>query len=460
MTFNEAENYLLSLSNLPRQEYMKDPRKCGVYLERTKFFLKLLGSPEKKVPHYIHITGTSGKGSVATLLESIFRQAGHTTGLLTSPHASSIIERWQVNGKQMSQKEFVEIVKKFKPIMDKYLKNSPHDMVSFHEITDIIGFYYFAQKKVKWGILEVGMGGRFCSSNVIEKKDAAIITNIGWDHKNLIGPTKKNITTEKAGIITAPCQVFTMEKSKPLLEIIKKQSQKVKATFNNIEYPISNIESNLEGTKFTYKEKVYFVPTPGIHQAKNSALVIEVAKSLGIKDKAIKKGLKKVKQPLRLEIISKDPTIILDGAHNLEKMKTTVKALLDKNLKTESNCSPYEGELPRRGELRGSIHLLVGFSADKEINNLVDLLAELKPSHVTCSRNTMNIFRKVANPAKVAKLFKEKGVETSVFLDPREALAEAKTKIKKNDILLVTGSIFFSGEIRKYILSSKKNKQL
>ena len=148
MTYHEAENYLFSLANLPRQEYMKDPRAAGVYLERTKYFLKLLGNPEKKIPRYIHITGTSGKGSVTTFLHAILTAAGKKTGRLISPHASELTERWHVGHSDMSKKEFTGMVSTvIKPLLDRYIVESPYDMPSFHEITDIMGFYYFAQKK-------------------------------------------------------------------------------------------------------------------------------------------------------------------------------------------------------------------------------------------------------------------------------------------------------------------------
>ena len=110
MNFNQAYNYLLSLQSLPRKEYMKDPKHCSVYLKRLQFFLDILGNPEKKIPHYIHVTGTSGKGSTVAFLHSILNEAGYKVGSTQSPHPTTITERWQVGNKYMSKSEFVELI--------------------------------------------------------------------------------------------------------------------------------------------------------------------------------------------------------------------------------------------------------------------------------------------------------------------------------------------------------------
>lgn len=442
MTFLKAENYLISLANMPRNEYMKDPKMCGVYLERTKFFLKLLGCPEKKIPHYVHITGTSGKGSVANLISSVLTADGKKTGTLVSPHPSTILERWQIDGKTMSEKEFIAIVKEIKPIFDEFLKKSPYDMVSFHELTDIIGFYYFAKNKVEWGVLEVGMGGRYCSSNIIPHKDVAVITNIGWDHKDLIGPTKKNICLEKSGIINTKCTVYTMEKKKNLREIIKEESKKHKADFHFVEakgYKI--IKNDLTGVTFEYKNNSYSLPTPGEHQIKNAILVIEACVNLDISTNIIKKGFSEVVQPLRMEVLKKNPYIIVDGAHNEDKMATSVKTLI--------NYSKVTGS-------KSKIHLLVGFSGDKDFYNMVKQLATLKPKSIACTRNTINIFRKVADPTKIYSQFKKiSKAKIKMFLDPADALFWSRKQLGKGDILLITGSVFLGGEIRGQLTKEK-----
>ena len=174
---------------------MEDPRKCGTYLKRLQFFLDLIGNPEKKIPHYIHVTGTSGKGSVCAYLESILRASSKKTGLYISPHPTELTERWQINGVQMSKKEFVQIVTELKPKIDEHMRKSPYDILSFFDLTTAIALYYFAQKKVEWAIIEVGCGGRYDSTNVIPYKDVAVITNVGVSPTDILSYTQKKISS-------------------------------------------------------------------------------------------------------------------------------------------------------------------------------------------------------------------------------------------------------------------------
>ena len=223
MTYNEANDFLISLSNLPRKKYLKDKKHCAIYLKRLQFFLNLLGNPEKQIPHYIHVTGTSGKGSVCLMLSAILKKSGRKVGTITSPHPSTITERWDINGRSVSQKRFSELVEFIKPKLDDYLRTSPYEIPSFFEIVTAIGLLYFAEEKIDWAIIEVGLGGRYDSTNVIPNRDACVITNIGNDHQDIIGPTKQDIAYEKAGIIKRGCQIFTMEKNKRMLKIIQNE---------------------------------------------------------------------------------------------------------------------------------------------------------------------------------------------------------------------------------------------
>lgn len=404
---------------------MDDPRKCGTYLKRLQFFLNILGNPEKKIPHYIHVTGTSGKGSVCAYLESILRASGKKTGLYISPHPTHLTERWEINGKQMSRKEFATIVSTLKPKMDEYLRKSPYDMLSFFDLTTAIALYYFAQKKVAWAVIEVGCGGRYDSTNVIPHKDIAVITNIGLDHTDILGNTKEKIAYEKAGIISQGCSVYTMETNKRVVKIIQRECARKKALLKDTRY------------KSQDTKKAYCLTAIGQHQIKNAALAAEVAKSLGIQKKAILSGLKNTQQPLRMEIVSRKPLIILDGAHNTDKIATTVasiKALKHENIKTKEK-----------------IHLIVSFSDNKDVNTMVKQLASLKPTIVACTRNTVNPFRKVADPKKIAQKFKKllPNAHVETFIDPIDALAWSKKQTKTSGIVLATGSIFMSGELRK-----------
>jgi len=432
MNFIEATNYLISLNNIPHKEYLKDKKDAEIYLKRIGYLLRLLKKPEKQIHHFIHITGTSGKGSVAMMLESILRASGKKTGLTTSPHPSAITERWAIQGKEISEKKFADLVMAIKPKVNEYIKHAPFDFLSFFEIVTAMGLKLFAEEKVDWAIVEVGLGGRYDSTNIIPNRDIAIITNIGRDHLNLIGPTLSDVTREKAGIIKKGCTIFTMEKNPRLLEIIKNECAKQKAKLNIIKQPKFVIkQTNLNGTTFFYQGNDYFLPVLGEHQIKNAILAIEVVRTLKISGDVIKTGLAKISLPLRMEIISKKPLIILDGAHNIDKMKTTVDTI-------------------KKIRQQGDIHLVLGFSADKDIKAMLRQIASLKPKTVVCTRSTSNPLRLAADPKLLQKEIKKLSprVETKNFLDPQEAYGWTKQKTKDNDLLLVTGSFFLSGEIR------------
>jgi dihydrofolate synthase / folylpolyglutamate synthase len=435
MTFTEAEQFLYSLSNLPRKEYMTGPRDCDEYLLRLQFFLDILENPEKNIPHYIHITGTSGKGSTVNYLHSILACAGKKVASTTSPHPTTITERWKVGNTFMTKKEFIDIIEKLKPKLDEYIRTSPYDILSYFDMTTAIALYYFAKKKVDWAILEVGCGGTYDATNVIPYKDVAVITNIGLDHTTLLGNTKTEIAKRKAGIITDKTNVFSAETSPQIVSIIKKSAEKKHSSFTLAsKKDLTNISIDLRGTTFTFQKKQYHTTAIGKHQATNAALAICIARSLDIKKDSIKKGIAKANQPLRMDVISQKPLIIIDGAHNPDKIKTTVTGVTQ----------------AFRLDHKNDTHLIVGFSGNKDLKKMIKQLVELKPVSVACTRNTINHFRKVASPSELAPLWKKEKTNARLeqFLDPADALACTLKIAKKNDLILVTGSLFLASEIK------------
>ncbi len=459
MNYTEAYNYLIALGHIKRKEYISDPRACGWYLKRMQFLLNMLGNPERKIPHYIHVTGTSGKGSVCIMLASILRASGKKVGLLTSPHPSVLMERWEVNGKTMPEKEFTELIEKLKPVLDTYLATTPYDMVSFSELMTAIALYYFAKKKVQWAVWEVACGGRYDATNIIPWKDVAVITNVGLDHIGILGDTKQKIAYEKSGIIKKGCHVFTAERDPKILRIIERECRKNKVQLSKIPprggltggvrpmrggerlgdakdlHPHYPPRGGIFGTDFIYHNTPYHLPTLGHHQIKNAVLAIEITRSLNIADAAIKRGLANIVMPIRMEVVSKKPLIILDGAHNVDKIKTTIETI--RNLQpTTYNLQP--------------LHLVIALAADKDAAAITRQLATLKPQSIACTHFTCNPFRRAASPAALAKRFKRLLPRTRIklFLDPKDALAWSCKQQKNEDLLLVTGSIFLSGELR------------
>ncbi|PIR74028.1 MAG: hypothetical protein COU35_04260 [Candidatus Magasanikbacteria bacterium CG10_big_fil_rev_8_21_14_0_10_47_10] len=434
MTFQDAHNFLLTLSNLPRKEYMADPKKCDVYMKRLAFFLDILGNPQQHIPHIIHVAGTSGKGSVTAFLHSILHASGARVGSTQSPAPSTVLERWKVGTSHMDEKTFIRLFAIIKKALDTYARTSPFDMPSYFEVMEAIGLLWFSEQRVEWLVLETGCGGRFDTGNIVPRKDAAVITNIGLDHTEILGETKEEIAWEKAGIISVQTMAFTTESDPALIRVFQAEADKTNSSLEVVSNDTSDVRVSLSGTAFTYDNQRWHIPAPGAHQALNARLCIAVCRALSISENAIRSGLEQATQPLRMEIVGKNPMIILDAAHNLDKMKTTVAALtaLAKDAR---------------------VHLLLGFSADKHVDEMLEQLSGLQPVKIACTRNTVHALRKVADPALMAASLRKRLPQShiEIFIDLADAFDWAKNDLSDNDILLVTGSVFLSGQIRAIV---------
>lgn len=435
MSVTKSEKFLYSLEK-GKAKYFAGAKNNGHYfLSRSQKLLDILGRPDAQIPHLLHIAGTSGKGSVCSYLSAIFSAAHYKTGQTISPHLTNLNERWQINGRPMTARELDGLIAQIKPAIAKYKKLYPGECPSYFEVTAALAFMYFATKKVDWAIIEVGMGGKYDATNAMSKKDAAIITDIGFDHTATLGNTIPKITTQKAGIITS-APVFTSTQNPLALKVIKKTAHHNKANF----IPVSTTPKHLkilkisaQGTQFIFHKKNYFIQASGQHQARNAALAITIAEYFKISHLAITKGLKKAHQPARLELVTQKPDIFLDGAHNEQKMAATVSTFSD-YLKPKT----------------GNTHLLVGFLADKNCAQMVKQLAKLHPTSIACTEPTNTGFRKTLPPADLANLFKKHcpTAKINTFRRPHQALAWAKSQTNHQDSLLITGSLYLAGEIR------------
>jgi dihydrofolate synthase / folylpolyglutamate synthase len=436
---NTLEQFLLSLNNIPRIEYMRDPKHCDVYLKRLQFFLDILGNPEKQIPHYIHITGTSGKGSVCEYIACGLQSGGHRVGIMTSPHPSDITERFCVNGAPMTKKEQLRMEQTIKTALDQYMRTSPYDMLSFFEITTAIGLLHFTHNKVTHAVIEVGCGGRFDSTNIIPHKDIAIITNIGLDHVGIIGNNKAEIAYEKSGIIKSGCTVFTAEKNKALRSIMQHEADSVHAPLHYIQPHYEIKKQTAFATTYIYNKEIYTIPSASPQQIDNAILSIEALKHIGVAPKYIKAGLQSTSLPLRMEVVSKHPLIILDGAHNQDKITSTVEST----------------QVILKQTSKQRVHIVFGLSKDKKLDQILSQLLTLPIDSIACTRNTVNSLRLVRNPRDIANYIRKKRPDIIVesFLDPQDALLWSRQRTKKHDILLVTGSIFLSGELRPALVS-------
>ena len=399
-------------------------------LTNTITLCKHLGDPHHKFKS-IHIAGTNGKGSVSHMLAAILQTAGYKTGLYTSPHLKDFRERIKMNGVEISEKFIIAFTEKMKPLIEEI---EP----SFFEITVAMAFDYFAEQKVDIAVVEVGLGGRFDSTNIITP-ELSVITNISWDHMNILGDSLEKIAFEKGGIIKQGVPVVigeTLPETKSIFDSI--------ASEKNAPLHLAAEERNVAGWEWEKHEfmvevgeqgktdhKKYHLDLPGIYQGKNLITVLEacsVLKELGYKlnEDDTRHGLQKAKKITglhgRWEVIHENPTIVLDVGHNEDGIKQITQQI----------------ELTKHHDL----HIIIGMVKDKEINTVLSLLP----------RSANFYFTQAHIPrALPAETLKEKAgkfnLNGKIVADVNEAIKEAKSKAHKDDLILVCGSVFLVGEV-------------
>lgn len=280
-----------------------------------------LGNPEKKYK-IIHITGTNGKGSTSTIIETVLLEAGYSVGKYTSPHILKFNERIRANGKDISDEDIALTYEKVKNAI-KNIGITP----TFFEVTTAMMFLYFAEKKVEYAVLEVGMGGRFDATNVADG-DIAIITNVSLDHTEYLGKTIYDIAFEKAGIIKEKSFVVVGDSNKEFLRAVSEK----KKNFVNTEEKYKDIKYSLNFKNFMTEiyisEKKFNLSLFGDYQVKNFLCAYEALKHLGISDEIIEKAVSKVVWQCRFERFSQNPLTILEGAHNIDGILNLKKILV------------------------------------------------------------------------------------------------------------------------------------
>lgn len=427
MTYQQTIDYLFTrlpmFSRIGTAAFKKD-------LTNTIKLCEHLDNPHQKFKS-IHVAGTNGKGSVSHMLAAILQTAGYKTGLYTSPHLKDFRERIKINGKMINEDFVSGFTEKIKPLIEEI---EP----SFFEITVAMAFEYFAEQKVDIAVIEVGLGGRFDSTNIITP-ELSIITNIGWDHMNILGDTLEKIAFEKAGIIKPGVPVVVGEflhETKPVFE--KAASDK------NAPLYFGTPKRNVSGWNWEKHEliidveekhkpdhKHYHLDLLGIYQAKNLLTVLEACTVLQQKgwktgDDIIHMALKNVKKLTALhgrwEIIHYNPSVVLDVGHNEDGVKQIVQQI----------------ELTDHKEL----HIILGLVKDKEIDKILSLLPHTAHYYFTQA----HIPR--ALPVEILKQkagnFDLKG---EVFPDVNNALQQAMLKAEETDLVLVCGSLFLVGEV-------------
>lgn len=408
-------------------EYLYGLERFGIKLglEVMQELMERLGHPEKSFKS-IHIAGTNGKGSTAAFVASALRKAGYNVGLYTSPHLIRFNERIQVNGEEITDREliyFIELVrKKIENAQDKL-------QATFFEFATAIAFLYFAHKKVDIAVIEVGMGGRLDATNVITP-EVCVITNIGFDHEEHLGSGLLEIAREKAGIIKKHVPVVTAERNKEVLDYFRDVCKgKESELFVVQEHLKANgVAESLGGQEFAVNGAIegrFSIRLLGEHQVENACCALLALKLLGlcginIHKVAMQEGLSAAEWDGRLQIISRKPLVIVDGAHNAAGI--------------EALCN-----FVKRFENRKV--LVIGIAKDKRIGEMVKLIAPLFEKVIV----TKGSF-KPAETSVIAEEARKYCDDVKEIEDVNEAIEAAFGFAEKGDTILVTGSLYMVGD--------------
>ena len=439
MTFQEAIRYIEAAS--------WSQWKLG--LDRTRQLLCALGDPQKEL-RFVHVAGTNGKGSTTAMIESILRRAGYRTGMYPSPFIEDFRERIQVCGEYITKEALCALTARVRAVADKM-----EDHPTQFELITAIGMLYFAQEGCDIVVLEVGMGGMYDSTNVIDAPELAVMTSIGLDHTEYLGDTVEKIAATKAGIIKPGASVVCYPNAPEVLAVIGEVCERQGCPF----YPadmsrISEVAHSLDGLRFLWMREEeeekgsedtkaaqtgrsigISLPLAGGYQLGNAAVAltsVEVLRRRGwtIPDEAVAEGMAQVRWPARFEVLRREPPFILDGGHNLpcaEAVAASLKALLP-------------------GQ---KMHLLIGMLADKAYEDVLDVLLPLAGDCLCVSPPSER-----ALPAEeLAACIRRRGCHAETFAGISDAVRAAWNS---GYPVLAFGSLYMAGGIRGQVRKIKE----
>lgn len=417
-----------------------------VLQKRITQVLAHLGDPHLAFP-VVHVGGSAGKGSTSAITAAILRAAGRRTGLYTSPHLQTFIERYDVDGRLIAPARFADLVLGLDPLVRQMhidvLDGLSAGRPSLVEVAFAAGMRHFADEACDVAVVEVGLGGRTDCTNVFETKPATVITNIELEHTERLGKTRVAIAGEKAAIIRGPGIVVTGERHPEPLAVIEKRCEGVGASLWRLgtEIRTRTISRDAGGTTFDLsvgpcgmKLRSLHVSMMGEHQVRNSALAIGAALAcdpVRVDQDAIRRGLERSRVAGRMETVQDDPRVILDGAHNPAEARSLASAL--------------GRHVLRRGT---RLHLVCGILADKDGAAMVRALAPLAASVVVTQPP---LAERQGDPRRMLDVFRRylPGRLVSLEPDPLSALDRALEGARPRDVVVVTGSMFLVGAVRE-----------
>ena len=417
MNVNEAIAYIHSV-------YWKG----SIYgLSRIQTLLEKLGNPQNSMK-YVHIAGTNGKGSTAAMTASILRKAGYRTGLYTSPYIYRFNERMQVDGQQISDEDIVAVTEYVKPFVDE-MEEQPTEF----ELVCAIAFEYFKRQKCDIVVLEVGLGGEYDATNVIQTPEVAVITNIGLDHTEILGDTVEQVAQAKAGIFKEGGTAVVYRGVPSVEAVFEEVCAKKNITLKKADFESLNLRSlDLFGQVFDCgNRKNIRLPLLGDHQLHNASVVLSIADALiekgwKITEENIYEGIRDVSWPGRFDIVSRDPLFIIDGGHNPQCIEALVKNIED-YLKDRK------------------VIALTGVLADKDYGDMYKPVMPLVEEFICI---TPDSDRKL-EAADLAKFLQAAGAKATPCATIQEGVQKAIEVAGKDGAILCFGSLYSIGSIHE-----------
>jgi len=414
-------NYQEALAYLNNVEYYGS--KPG--LKRVGELLEKLGSPQKGM-RFIHIAGTNGKGSCAAMTASILKAAGYKTGLFTSPYLYRFNERMQMNGKQIDDEVLAELVTRVKPIAE-----AMDDHPTVFELMTATALLWYKEEQCDAVVLEVGLGGRFDATNIIDAPEAAVIMNIGLDHTEILGDTLEQIAFEKAGILKPGTEAVLFQQGEGVTNVVRQRCAELGVPLHIADF--SQIKSEFDsvyGQSFTYKGESYALPLLGAHQLKNAATVLELVEVLRhkgwkLEQSDVEHGLYAVHWPGRFELLSEEPLFVVDGGHNPQCAETVAENL--------------ERYFPDKRRI-----LLLGVLRDKDYAGLTEILNRAADEYICITPESPR-----ALPAEELAAFLSRYLKpVSVCGSIKDGVSRALDRSDEGSVVCAVGSLYSVGEIR------------
>lgn len=436
--FKSALNFLNSVTDYEKMTRV-GYNTTNFNLARMSRLLAGVGNPQKDFKS-VHIAGTKGKGSTATMLASMLSNCGMQVGLYTSPHLVDIRERIQINGEMISEADMTRLMAKIAPVVSQLAKDEP----TFFEIMTTLAFLYYAERKVDLAVIECGLGGRLDSTNVL-KPEVCAITSISYDHMAQLGNTLEKIAEEKAGIFKAGIPAISAPQTQEVRQALQRVAAKVKAplrfTGKDIEFSYRfecsraagpHIRVSLSHGPVRYEHLP--VPLPGDHQAVNCGLALSLMVALKergfeIDDQKAIEGLAKAHLPGRMELIHENPRIMVDGAHNAASIEALMRAI--------GQNVTYD-----------SMVVIFGCRSDKDIPGMLDLIQLGADKAIFTEAGSA----KSANPQELAAEYMERsGKMAQVARSLEDALDIAERAVTRDDLICITGSFYLVGQAKELV---------